>query len=145
MSLLSDNLKTSLGDALTRVHDTMARTIAVYVDEASASGSGFGDTSYNPLYKRSVVAKTSSQNVLVKYEYSARIFYGAQNEDTTSTANLPNSNGVVRIKVSSDAMEKIKICSRIEVDGDLFVRNSDFKCEDQINRNYFSCWLKREN
>ena len=59
--------------------------------------------------------------------------------------NLMASEGEVRIKVKSDAYEKIKICSKIEVDDELYVVNGDAKVIGPFNAQFYSIFLKREN
>ena len=59
--------------------------------------------------------------------------------------NLVGSEGQVRIKVKSDAYEKIKICSKIEVDDELFVVDGDAKVIGPFDTQFYSIFLKREN
>ena len=146
-SLLTDAEKTVINSALSDVHDTFARNIYVYVKESSSTPT---ELNYNPLYGRRVnVAKISSEDTLTKYTYTARIFYKNQQEediiDGNGQMNLMASEGEVRIKVKSDAYEKIKICSKIEVDDELYVVNGDAKVIGPFNAQFYSIFLKREN
>ena len=59
--------------------------------------------------------------------------------------NLMASEGQVRIKVKSAAYEKIKICSRIEVDDELYVVDGDAKVIGPFDAQFYSISLKREN
>ena len=59
--------------------------------------------------------------------------------------NLVGSEGQIRIKIKSDAYEKIKICSKIEVDGELFVVDGDAKVIGPFDTQFYSVFLKREN
>ena len=146
-SLLTDAVKTVINSALSDVHDTFARNIYVYVKESSSTPT---ELNYNPLYGRRVnVSKISSEDTLTKYTYTARIFYKNQQEediiDGNGQMNLMASEGEVRIKVKSDAYEKIKICSKIEVDDELYVVNGDAKVIGPFNAQFYSIFLKREN
>ena len=112
-SLLTDAEKTAINSALSDVHDTFSRTIYVYVEEASTVPA---ELNYNPLYGRTKnAAKISSETTLTRHSFSARIYYkNEQNEDIidgNGQMSLLASEGQVRIKVKSDAYEKIKICS----------------------------------
>tara|TARA_Y100001937_G_scaffold53658_1_gene74013 strand:+ start:14026 stop:14472 length:447 start_codon:yes stop_codon:yes gene_type:complete len=146
-SLLTDAEKTVINSALSDVHDTFARNIYVYVKESSSTPT---ELNYNPLYGRRVnVSKISSEDTLTKYTYTARIFYKNQQEediiDGNGQMNLMASEGEVRIKVKSDAYEKIKICSKIEVDDELYVVNGDAKVIGPFDAQFYSIFLKREN
>lgn len=144
-SLLSTEEKSSIQTALQSVRDTFARDIYVYVKtKQSASWSN------NPFYGNS--APTSSleaQTELKKFTYSANIVYqNDQNQeifDGGGQANLSASEGQVRIKVNSEANEKIKICERIEVDGNLYVTSSDPKAIGPFDAQAYMWYLKREN
>ena len=110
-SLLTDAEKSVVQSALSDMHDTFARDIYVYVEETSSVPV---ELNYNPLYgRRKNTAKISSEQTLTKYTYSARIFYKNEHKediiDGNGQMNLIASEGQVRIKVKSDAYEKIKI------------------------------------
>jgi|TARA_R100001082_G_scaffold35783_1_gene18725 hypothetical protein len=146
-SLLTDAEKTAINSALSDVHDTFARNIYVYVEETSSVPV---ELNYNPLYgRRKDAAKISSEQTLTKYTYAARVFYkNEQKEDIldgNGQMNLIGSEGEVRIKVKSDAYEKIKICSKIEIDDQLFVVDGDAKVIGPFDAQFYSIFLKREN
>ena len=146
-SLLTDAEKTAINSALSDVHDTFARNIYVYVEETSSVPV---ELNYNPLYgRRKDAAKISSEQTLTKYTYAARVFYkNEQKEDIldgNGQMNLIGSEGEVRIKVKSDAYEKIKICSKLEVDGELFIVDGDAKIIGPFDAQFYSIFLKREN
>ena len=108
------------------------------------------ELNFNPLYGRNKnVAKISSETTLTRHSFSARIFYkNEQKEDIidgNAQMNLVGSEGQVRIKVKSDAYEKIKICSKIEVDDELFVVDGDAKVIGPFDTQFYSIFLKREN
>ena len=114
-SLLTSAEKTAINSALSDIHDTFARDIYVYVKEASSVPA---ELNYNPLYGRTKnTAKISSETTLTKHTFTARVFYkNEQKEDVidgNGQMNLMASEGQIRIKVKSDAYEKIKICSSI--------------------------------
>ena len=146
-SLLTTTEKTAINSAMSDMHDTFARDIYVYVKEASSVPV---ELNYNPLYgRRKNTAKISSENKLTQYTYSARILYrNDQKEDIidgNAQMNLIASEGEVRIKVKSAAYEKIKICSKIEIDNELYVVNSDAKVIGPFGSQFYSLSLKREN
>jgi len=129
------------------MHDTFARDIYVYVKEASSVPV---ELNYNPLYgRRKNTAKISSENTLTQYTYSARILYqGEQREDIVdgnAQMNLMASEGGIRIKVKAAAYEKIKICSKLEVDNELYVVDGDAKVIGPFGAQFYSIFLKREN
>jgi hypothetical protein len=146
-SLLTDAEKTAINSALSNVHDTFARDIYVYVKEVSSVPVALN---YNPLYgRRKDVAKISSEETLKRYNYSARVFYkNEQKEDIidgNGQMNLVGSEGQIRIKVKAEAYEKIKICSKIEVDNELYVVDGDAKVIGPFDTQFYSIFLKREN
>ena len=146
-SLLTDAEKTVVQSALGDMHDTFARNIYVYVEEASSVPL---ELNYNPLYRRRKdTSKISSENTLTRYTYSARVFYKTEQKedivDGNAQMNLVASEGQVRIKVKSAAYEKIKICSKIEVDDELYVVDGDAKVIGPFDAQFYSISLKREN
>lgn len=147
-SLLTSAQKTSIQSALADIHDTFARDIYVYVETKVATKPS--NLNYNPLYgKAKDVAKVSSQTILTKHTFKARVmFENNQAEsivDANAQMNLKSSEGRVRIKVQSDAYEKIKICSRIEIDDALYILDSDAKNIGPFSTQYYMIYLKREN
>ena len=146
-SLLTNAEKTAINSALSDVHDTFARDIYVYVKEVSSVPV---ELNYNPLYgRRKDTAKISSEETLKRYSYSARVYYkNEQKEDIidgNGQMNLVGSEGQIRIKVKSAAYEKIKICSKIEVDNELYVVDGDAKAIGPFDTQFYSIFLKREN
>ena len=144
-SILNTAEKAEIQSALQYVRDTFARDIYVYV--ATKPSVSWND---NPFYGgSSPTSSLSSQEELAKFTYSATILYdNDQNEDlfdASAQANLPSSEGRVRIKVNSEASEKIKICERIEIDGDLFIVDSDPKPIGPFSPQAYMWYLKREN
>jgi hypothetical protein len=147
-SLLTDAEKTAINSALSDVHDTFARDIYVYVEESSSVPA---ELNYNPLYGRAknTTSIPSVNKVLTKHTFTARIFYNNRQPeeivDGNAQMNLLASDGKIRIKVKSDAYEKIKICSRIEVDDELYVVDGDPKIIGPFEAQFYSIFLKREN
>ena len=146
-SLLTSAEKTAINSALSDIHDTFARDIYVYVKEASSVPA---ELNYNPLYGRTKnTAKISSETTLTKHTFTARVFYkNEQKEDVidgNGQMNLMASEGQIRIKVKSDAYEKIKICSKIEVDNELYIVDGDAKVIGPFDAQFYSIFLKREN
>ena len=146
-SLLTTSEKADVQSALSDIHDTFARDIYIFVEEASTIPA---ELNFNPLYGRTKnTSQISSSISLTKYTYAARIYYESkQNEelvDGKGQMNLVASDGKVRIKVKSAAYEKIKICSRIEVDNNLYVVDGDPKIVGPFDAQFYSIYLKREN
>ena len=146
-SLLTATEKAGIQSALGDIHDTFARDIYVFVEEATSIPA---ELNFNPLYGRTKDTSQISSNIaLTKYTYSARIYYeNKQPEelvDGKADMNLVASDGKVRIKVASAAYEKIKICSRIEVDSNLYVVDGDPKIIRPFDAQFYSIYLKREN
>ena len=146
-SLLTEAEKAGINSALSDVHDTFAKDIYVYVEERASVPA---ELNYNPLYGRDKnTVEISSEETLTRYTYSARVFYKNEQEeelvDGNGQMNLTASDGKIRIKVKSDAYEKIKICSKIEVDEELFVVDSDAKVIGPFGSQFYSIFLKREN
>jgi hypothetical protein len=146
-SLLTDAEKSAINSALSNVHDTFARNIFIYVKEASVVPA---ELNFNPLYGRNKnAAKISSEITLTKYTFPARIYYkNEQKEDIldgNGQMNLVGSEGQIRVKIKADAYEKLKICSKIEVDDQLFVIDGDAKIIGPFDTQFYSIFLKREN
>lgn len=146
-SLLTDAEKSAINSALGNVHDTFARDIFIYVKEASTVPP---ELNFNPLYGRNKnAAQISSEITLTKYTFPARIYYkNEQKEDIldgNGQMNLVGSEGQIRVKIKPDAYEKLKICSKIEVDDQLFVMDGDAKIIGPFDTQFYSIFLKREN
>jgi hypothetical protein len=146
-SLLTDAEKSAINSALSSIHDTFARNIFIYVKEASVVPA---ELDFNPLYGRNKnAAKISSEITLTKYTFPARIYYkNEQKEDIldgNGQMNLVGSEGQIRVKIKADAYEKLKICSKIEVDDQLFVIDGDAKIIGPFDAQFYSIFLKREN
>lgn len=146
-SLLTAAQKTAVQEALGNMHDTFGKTISVYVEETQSVPANLN---YNPLYGRTKDQSRSQLNkILTKYDFTARVYYQPEQKESIvdfgAQSNLVASQGMVRIKVKEDAFEKIKICSKIEINKVLYTVASDLKLEDQINQSFYSVYLKREN
>ena len=146
-SYLTVEQKATFNNVLNNMHDTFAKTIYVYVEEAQTVSV---DVNYNPLYGRvKDQSKSQLSKVLTKYEYQARVYYPSSQAESIvdfgAQTNLLSSQGRVRIKVKAEVVEKIKICSKIEINDMLYVLDSDLKIEDQISQNFYTLFLKREN
>ena len=144
-SILNDTEKAEIQSSLQDVRDTFARDIYVYTKTQQPAS-----WSNNPFYGNSgTTSSLSTQEELTKFTYSANILYeNDQDEklfDGGGQAGLPSSEGRIRIKVNAEANEKIKICERIEVDGNLFVVDSDPKAIGPFSPQAYMWYLKREN
>lgn len=146
-SLITENEKKIIATALDSMHDTFSIEIYVFVEENKAYPVNMN---YNPIYNRAKdQAKSQINKILTKYKFQARVSYLPDQSqslvDLNAQINLVASEGQVRIKVKKDAYEKIKICSRIEIDNILYVLKSDAKIEGPFFSNYYTLYLKREN
>ena len=142
-SFLTLAQKSSIDAALDCLHDTFCGDIHVYVEESPAARP---EASYNALYGRTRDQSKSSLNkILTKYTYQARIKYTGGQKERSSEGNLIESLGEVRIKVKSDACEKIKIASKIEISNVLWVVVGDPSIEGMFSDNYYTIYLNREN
>lgn len=147
-SLLTSSQKLAIKSALSEVHDTFARDIYVYVETQVATRPA--TLNYNPLYGRAKdSAQVSSQKELVKHTVKARVSYSpSQGEsvvDAGAQFNLTASQGKVRIKIDSSGYGKVKDSSRIEIDDELYVLDSDAKNVGPFSTQYYTVILKREN
>ncbi len=145
-SLLNSTEKSEIQDALQSVRDTFAQNIYVYVKTQTSAAWN----TENPFYSSTnPTSALSSQEQLTKYTYEANVLYeNNQPEglfDAGGQANLVASDGRVRIKVNSEANEKIKICDRIEIDGNLYVVDGDPKGIGPFSPQAFMWYLKRES
>jgi hypothetical protein len=65
--------------------------------------------------------------------------------DGKSQMNLSASEGRIRLKVKKEGYEKLKIASRVEVDGNLYTIEGDAKHIGPFDSQYYQINLKREN
>ena len=147
-SLITSAQKAAIQSALSEVHDTFARDIYVYIEKKVATRPS--NLNYNPLYGRTKDdSKLSSQTTLVKHTVQARVSYapnqGESIIDAGAQFNLTASHGKVRIKVDSNGYEKVKDSTRIEIDDNLFIVDTDAKNVGPFSTQYYTVFLKREN
>jgi len=147
-SLLTSAQQSAIQSALSEVHDTFARDIYVYIEKQVATRPS--TLNYNPLYGRTKdTAQVSSQTELVKHTIQARVSFspnqGESIVDAGGQFNLTASHGKVRIKVDSDGWEKVQDCTRIEIDNELYIVDSDAKNVGPFSTQYYTVFLKREN
>ena len=150
VSLLTEDEKAEIQQELQNVRDTFSRDIYVFVKEATKTPQSVS-SDYNPLYGR---AKTSSSHVssgetTKKYTFKATIRYGdGQVEslvDRKGQFNLSASEGIVTIKVSESARNKILIASRVEIDDVLYIMDGDPKKVGPFSTQAYQIRMKREN
>lgn len=143
-SLFTTAEKSSIESCLQDVHDTFARDIYAFVEEAQSVGS---NTNYNSLYKRNTTtARVVTDKILTKYTVSARIFYPKQNdEEEMRDINLPSAEMLCRIKVTAADAETINKASVIEVDGENYSVISDTKAIGpfRVLTDFMQIYLKR--
>ena len=142
-SLLSAIQKQTIDSTLDRLHDTFAGDVYVYVEKKADVSS---DANFNALYGSSNTKKVASFNkTLIKYTISARVKYFTDQTEDVLANNIPNSKGGVRLKIKPDDYEKIKICTKVEIGGSMYVVDGDAAIEGMFSNNYYTVYFKREN
>lgn len=149
-SLLTDEEKKLIQAELDNVRDTFFRDIYVYIRRSVESINDV-PLDFNPLYgnpKQTTTHNTSRENLekitiqaVVKYEN----YQDDKIVDARSQMNLSASEGRIRLKVKKEGYEKLKIASRVEVDGDLYTLEGDSKHIGPFDSQYYQVNLKREN
>jgi hypothetical protein len=149
-SLLSDAEKKQIQLELDAVRDTFFRDIYVYIKKVTESPNDIG-TDFNPLYGsvKQTTSHITTRETMEKVTIQAVVKYdNFQDEkviDNKSQMNLSASQGRVRLKVKKEGFEKLKIASRVEIDGDLYTLESDAKHIGPFDSQYYQVNLKREN
>lgn len=142
-SFLSSVQKQTIDDALSRLHDTFASTVYVYIEKESDVSA---DNTYNALYGSSSPQNAASYSrIMTRHTILARVKYFDGQVEALLPNNLPDSRGKVRLKVLPDDYEKIKICSKIEIDNNFYVVDGDASIEGMFSDNYYTVYFKREN
>jgi ribosomal protein S24E len=142
-SFLSAAQKANIDSVLDRLHDTFATTIYIYTERGESDSQ---DSDYNALYDRELnQSRSSLDTILTKEECLARVKYAGNQMESQTDANLNESFGQVRIKVTADVYEKIKIASKIEIDDILYRVIGDPAIVGMFSDNYYTIFLKREN
>lgn len=149
-SLLTDLEKQQIQLELDCVRDTFFRDVYVFIKKTTKQPNEVG-FDYNPLYgtrSETTEHNTARENLervtiqaIVKYEN----FQDERVIDAKSQMNLSASQGGVRLKVKKEGLDKLKIASRVEVDGDLYTIESDAKHIGPFDSQYYQVNLKREN
>jgi hypothetical protein len=141
-SYLSQSQKTSIDAALDRLHDTFAADVFVYVEKHEDASA---DLNFNALYSSSNIQPSASYNTtLIKHTIKARVKYIAIQNEGGIEANIPDSNGRVRLKVLPADYEIIKICSKLEIDNAMYIVDSDAAIEGMFSDNYYTIYCRRE-
>ena len=149
-SLLSDSEKEQIQSELDCVRDTFFRDIYVYIRKAIDSPNSI-PSDFNPLYSsnKQTTRHSTERNTLEKHTIQAIVRYNNWQDDRVvdaqSQMNLVASEGRIRIKVKKEGYEKLKIASRVEIDGDLYTLESDAKHIGPFDSQYYQVNLKREN
>lgn len=142
-SFLSQIQKQSIDAALDRLHETYASDIYVYIEKQNDVPD---NNTYNALYASSNIQNVASYSkILTRHVVSARVKYLQNQIEDSIDANLPISKGRVRIKVSPEDYEKIKICTKIEISDNFYIVDSDPSIEGMFSDNYYTVFLIREN
>jgi hypothetical protein len=135
---------------LDNVRDTFFRDIYVYIKKYTDSPNDLPQD-YNPLYSapKQTTRHTTTRNTMEKVKIQAIVKYENFQDDRIVDAkaqmNLSASEGRIRLKVKKEGYEKLKISSRVEVDGDLFTLEGDSKHIGPFDSQYYQVNLKREN
>ena len=149
-SLLSDSEKEQIQLELDCVRDTFFRDIYLYIKKITESPNEL-TADFNPLYgaPKQTTSHTTTRNTMEKITIQAIVKYeNWQDErviDGESQMNLSASEGRIRLKVKKEGYEKLKIASRVEVDGNLYTVESDAKHIGPFDSQYYQINLKREN
>ena len=143
-SLLSQSQKQKINSVLDNIHDTFKKDIIIYTEIIEENFNG----DFNSLYKKSQNSTTFPSR-LESETVQARVYYlNEQKElDVSGLAEigLKLSNGVVRLKVTKDVLEKILTAAKVEIDDVLYSLISDQKNIGPFGSNYYMVFLKREN
>jgi len=149
-SLLTDLEKNEIQACLDSVRDTFFRDIYVFIEKATESPNNI-PSDFNPLYgsNKQTLSHSTSRNQLERVTIQAIVKYeNFQDErviDAQALMNLSASEGRVRLKVKKEGYEKLKISSRVEVDGGLYTLEGDAKHIGPFDSQYYQVNLKREN
>jgi len=145
-SLINNNLKAAIEQAIDDMHETFARSIIAYKDSKRVIISTNED--YNYLYKNVNGSIEESIQHTVQFDtFKARILYadkqGQQMIDGDATASIKVERpiGEVRIKVDQAGYDYIKDAKRIEIDGTLFYKNSDVRKHGLLSPRYYTYYL----
>ena len=142
-SFLSPIQKQTIDAALDRLHDTFASDIYVYIEKQEDVSA---DVNYNALYSASNIQPSASYaKTLTRHSIRARVKYLADQSEGVYTNNLPDSKGKVRLKTLPEDYELIKICTKVEIDGSMYIVDGDAAIEGMFSDNYYTVFLKREN
>ena len=145
----SDQFKSSVSDALSTLHDSLKRDITLYYDTPQDTSAS--DLNTNPIFGRSSSSVTNTTPQKTSETISARIKYlGKQDDDFINFQGnvLVKSEGMIRIKVKKQYESKVEKASNFEVDGQLFILQSDkYKAgpwpDDANNEDFSIYYLKR--
>lgn len=142
-SFLSAASKANIDSVLDRLHDTFKTEIFVYI----AKKEDFtADPTFNSIYGKPSISRQSTYNrVMEKQSVMARVLYPEKQMEVAFSANVPNSKGLVRIKVDSAGSELVKIAAKVEIDGVFYTLDSDAAVVGMFSDNYFIYYLKRES
>lgn len=145
-SLLSSAQKAAVNSAMSQLHDTFAREIFIYTEQKEE----VEESEYNSLYgRREDGLESSYSSTVVKESAFARVFYPEnprqESDQFKSQTNISFSQGSVRLKVDYEVLQKLLVCRKVEVDGDLYVLDGNAKPVGPFSIQYYSLFLKREN
>jgi hypothetical protein len=142
-SLLSNAQKASIDSALDSLHDTFSIEIYAYIEKQENVES---DINYNAIYGSSKNQNVASfRRVLIKEPINARVRYFPDQTEGILPTNLLDSKGGVRIKISKDDYEKVKISTKILIRDSFYIVDGDADIEGIFSDNYYTVYLKREN
>ena len=145
-SLLTAAQKASVNSAMSQLHDTFAREIFIYTEQKEETET----SEYNSLYGRNEDGLEGSYNtIVIKESALARVYYPEnpkqEGDQFKSQVNISFSQGSVRLKVDEEVLQKLLVCRKVEVDGDLYVLDGNPKVVGPFGTQYYSLFLKREN
>lgn len=143
-SLLSASQKQQIQSVLSSIHDTFEKEIYIYTKKEIESF----DASFNSLYGRSSSVQPIVEE-FIKEVASARVHYINDQKEIAKAGipelNLNISNGIIRLKVNKDTLEKILSSQKVEVDGVCYNLASDPKNIGPFQSDFYMIFLIREN
>ena len=137
-SFISDVLKEKLAEQFNHLHDTFARDIIVYKEAKKVVIST--DPNYNYIYNETG-SGTNIQNIPQKQTFKARILYGTGGEIEYMSKTKVGVYRRVRIKLKKEDYLQIQGVKRIELDGRMFLIDSDARPHGLFNVDFYTIHL----
>lgn len=137
-SFISDDLKAKLAEQFNHLHDTFARDIIVYKEAQKVVIST--DPNYNYIYNETGSGQ-NIQNVPQKQVFKARVLYSTGGEIEYMSKTKVGVDRRVRIKLKKEDYAQIQGVKRIELDGRMFLIDSDARPHGLFDVNFYTMHL----